>query len=83
MLNDEQRSRVIKTIAEQLGIDENAVTDEKSLVADFGADSFDMAELTMYLEDEFAIVIDDDEAEKVVTVADAMALVEKSLAASA
>jgi acyl carrier protein len=79
MLTNEQRSRVIRTIADTLGIEERHVADEKSLVADFGADSLDQIDLTMAIEDEFAILIEDHEAEKVVTVADAMALVEQKL----
>jgi acyl carrier protein len=83
MLNDEQRARVVKTIVEQLGLEMSMVTDEKSIVADLGADSLDQVELVMYLEDEFRIEIDDAEAVKAVTVADVLALVERALSYSA
>ena len=48
--------RVKKIIAEQLGVEESQVTNEKSFVADLGADSLDTVELVMALEDEFTTV---------------------------
>ncbi len=69
--------RVVKIIAEQLGLDENAVTQEKGIVADLGADSLDTVELVMAMEDEFGFEADDTEAEKVVTVGDAIDFVTK------
>ena len=64
--------RVKKIIAEQLGVNETEITNESSFVADLGADSLDTVELVMALEDEFAIEIPDEDAEKITTVQNAV-----------
>ena len=64
--------RVKKIIAEQLGVNESEITNESSFVDDLGADSLDTVELVMALEEEFGTEIPDDEAEKIVTVQQAV-----------
>ena len=64
--------RVKKIIAEQLGVEEDEVTSEASFVEDLGADSLDTVELVMALEEEFAIEIPDEDAEKILTVGKAL-----------
>lgn len=63
-------AKVKKIIAENLAVEPNRITPETTLIDDLGADSLDMVELTMACEEEFGIMISDDEAEKVVTVQD-------------
>ena len=69
-------SRVKKIIAEHLGLDEAKVTDEASFIDDLGADSLDTVELVMAFEEEFGSEISDSEAEKILTVGDAVKFIE-------
>jgi acyl carrier protein len=69
--------RVRKIIAEQLGVDEGEINPQTSFVDDLNADSLDLVELIMSLEEEFSkegksIEISDEDAEKIVTVQDAV-----------
>ncbi|PLR97315.1 acyl carrier protein [Bacillus sp. T33-2] len=64
--------RVTKIIVDRLGVDESQVTLEASFKDDLGADSLDVVELVMELEDEFNTEISDDDAEKISTVGDAV-----------
>jgi acyl carrier protein len=69
--------RVRKIIAEQLGVEESEITPQTAFVEDLNADSLDLVELIMSLEEEFSkagqnIEISDEEAEKIVTVQDAV-----------
>ncbi|RPH52530.1 MAG: acyl carrier protein [Desulfobacteraceae bacterium] len=64
--------KVKKIIAEKLGVDLSEVVPEASFVNDLGADSLDLVELIMTMEEEFEIEISDDDAEKLVTVKDAI-----------
>lgn len=64
--------KVKDIIVEQLGVDESEVTMEASFIDDLGADSLDIVELIMALEEEFDLEIPDKDAEKIVTVGDAV-----------
>ncbi|HZW67388.1 MAG TPA: acyl carrier protein [Pseudogracilibacillus sp.] len=68
--------RVKEIIVEQLDAEEDQVTMEASFRDDLDADSLDVVELVMELEDEFDIEIADEEAEKIVTVGDAVNFIE-------
>jgi acyl carrier protein len=68
--------RVKKIIAEQLGVNENEITNESSFVDDLGADSLDTVELVMALEEEFGTEIPDEDAEKITTVQQAIEYVQ-------
>tara|TARA_B100000965_G_scaffold253497_1_gene213303 strand:- start:1071 stop:1310 length:240 start_codon:yes stop_codon:yes gene_type:complete len=69
-------AKVKKIVAEHLGVDENKVTDEASFIDDLGADSLDTVELVMAFEEEFGSEISDSEAEKILTVGDAIKFIE-------
>ncbi|MCA9741591.1 MAG: acyl carrier protein [Deferribacteres bacterium] len=64
--------KVKQIIVEQLGVDAGEVTDEASFIDDLGADSLDTVELVMAFEEEFDIEIPDEDAEKMVTVGEAI-----------
>jgi acyl carrier protein len=64
--------KVKEIVVEQLGVEESEVTLEASFIDDLGADSLDIVELIMALEEEFDLEIPDKEAEKIVTVGDAV-----------
>jgi len=70
MTSEEIFEKVKGIIVEQLGVAETAVTMEASFIDDLGADSLDIVELIMALEEEFDTEIPDADAEKVVTVGD-------------
>ena len=70
MSSEEVFDKVKEIIVEQLGVAENAVTEEASFIDDLGADSLDIVELIMALEEEFDMEIPDADAEKVATVGD-------------
>ena len=72
--------RVRAIIAEQLGVKIEEVTDAASFIEDLGADSLDTVELVMALEEEFGIEIPDEDAEKMVTVGDAIKYIEQKSA---
>jgi acyl carrier protein len=70
--------RVKKIVVDHLQIDEATVTENASFIDDLGADSLDTVELVMAFEDEFGCEIPDDAAEKIVTVRDAVRVIQDS-----
>ncbi len=79
MSSEEVLEKVKGIIVEQLGVAENAVTMEASFIDDLGADSLDIVELIMALEEEFDIEIPDSDAEKVVTVEDVVEYIKENV----
>ena len=73
---DDIQSKVKKIVSDHLGIEETKVTDESSFIDDLGADSLDTVELVMAFEEEFGSEISDSEAEKILTVGDAIKFIE-------
>ena len=69
--------KVKSIIVEQLGVDEEEVTNDASFVEDLGADSLDTVELVMAFEEEFGIDIPDEDAEQMRTVGDAVSYLKK------
>ncbi len=66
------QKKLVDLIAEKLGVEPEEVTPEARFIEDLGADSLDIVELIMDLEDEFEMEIPDEEAEKLTTVGDAI-----------
>ena len=69
--------RLKKIIVEQLGVEEDDVTPEAAFVEDLNADSLDLVELIMSLEEEFGMEISDEDAEKIQKVSDAVEFIEE------
>ena len=72
----EVQDQVKKIVIDHLGIDESKVTPEAKFIDDLGADSLDTVELVMAFEEEFGSEISDSEAEKILTVGDAIKFIE-------
>ena len=74
--------RVIGVVADKLGYDRERITPDTEFIKDLGADSLDVAELVMGLEEEFSISIPEEEADKIQTVGQAIDYIAKATAAS-
>ncbi len=79
MGTEEVFEKIKAIIVEQLGVSETAVTMEASFIDDLGADSLDIVELVMALEEEFDLEIPDADAEKVVTVGDVVEYIKENV----
>ncbi len=79
MTPDEIMAKVKEIIVEQLGVNEDEVVSEASLLEDLGADSLDIVELVMAFEEEFDMEISDEEAEKIHTVGEAVKYIQDHL----
>ncbi len=71
-MSNDIAKRVKEIIVEQLGVNESEVNPEAKFVDDLGADSLDLVELVMALEEEYNMEISDEDAEKILTVGDAI-----------
>ena len=80
MTQEEIFEKVKGIIVEQLGVTDTSVTSEASFIDDLGADSLDIVELVMALEEEFDMEIPDTDAEKVVTVGDVVEYIKDHVA---
>ena len=79
MSSEEIFDKVKEIIVEQLGVAENTVTMEASFIDDLGADSLDIVELVMALEEEFDLEIPDGDAEKIVSVSDVVDYIKENV----
>lgn len=79
MSQNETFDKVAKIIVERFGVDEDKVTTELTFKEDLGADSLDIVELVMELEDVFGTEISDEDAEQITTVGDAVKYIDAHL----
>ena len=76
MPSPEMVERLKKIVAEQLGVDESKITPSARFTDDLNADSLDLVEMIMSLEEEFGVEIPDEDAEKILTVGDAISYID-------
>jgi len=79
-MKEDIANKLKKMVVDHLGVDENKVTEEANFIDDLGADSLDTVELVMAFEEEFGSEISDSEAEKILTVGDAIKFIESKTA---
>lgn len=79
MSSEEIFDKIKEIIVEQLGVAENTVTMEASFIDDLGADSLDIVELIMALEEEFDLEIPDADAEKIVSISDVVDYIKENV----
>lgn len=79
--DDQIRAKVIDIVCEHLAVEKSKVEDKTSFIEDIGADSLDIVELVMELEEEFDIQIPDDQAEKIKTVGEAVSFIKVAVKA--
>ena len=79
MPSPEMEARLKKIVAEQLGVDESKIVPSARFTDDLNADSLDLVELIMSLEEEFGTEISDEDAEKIKTVGDAVQYIEEKV----
>ena len=71
-MSDDNLNKIVEIVIDKLGVDANKVTSEAKFIDDLGADSLDTVELIMQFEEEFSIEIPDEEAEKLLSVGQAV-----------
>jgi acyl carrier protein len=79
MEHEEIFDKVKEVIVDQLSVEEDDVTEDAAFVDDLGADSLDIVELVMALEEQFGISIPDEQAEKIKTVGDAVSFIAENI----
>ena len=79
MDHDEIYEKVKEVIVDQLNVEEDDVTEDAAFVDDLGADSLDIVELVMALEEQFSVSIPDEQAEKIKTVNDAVSFISENI----
>ncbi len=77
--NNEILDKVKEMVANHLGKSKDEITPDSSFIEDLGADSLDLVELIMSMEDEFSLEISDEDAENIITVQDAINFIRESI----